>query len=383
MQPHDVVLYDVVIAGAGPAGCACALALKGAGLKVALLDKHSFPRDKICGDAIPGRVSKVLHSIDPTFAGELRNFPAKCVTKKATMHYKGRAVTFNWILDAYTCARVDFDNFLFSLVRKHTGTTILENTAVTSVSVVDDIVSLSLNDSTIITTKLVIGADGAHSVIAKQLTGNTLDRHHHIGSVRAYYSGVTVSGSDNVEIYFDKQCLPSYLWIFPLPGSRANVGFGMLSSEISRRRVDIKKVFHEFIQRSPLLREKFASAIPQGKLEGFGLPLGSAVGTLSGSRFMLTGDAASLIDPITGDGIGNAMLSGQLAAMQVRDCFAQNDFSALFMERYDTALMDRLGAELRAHYRAQRIISRFPFLLDVIFLAGRSSFLKKQVQKRL
>src|ERR1044072_5269738 len=100
--------YDVVIVGAGPAGCACALALKDANLKVAILDKQSFPRDKVCGDAIPGRAVKTLKQISPEFAEAFKNFPKKYLTQKTEVSFKGRSMNFYWKNEAYTCARMDF-----------------------------------------------------------------------------------------------------------------------------------------------------------------------------------------------------------------------------------------------------------------------------------
>jgi flavin-dependent dehydrogenase len=220
-------------------------------------------------------------------------------------------------------------------------------------------------------------------VAAKQLTGNALNRDHHVGSVRAYYSNVAGMSPDTIEVYFDKRFLPSYLWVFPLPGNKANVGFGMLSSEISKRKINIRQAFYDFIEQTPVLRQKFANAAQVGELEGFGLPLGSNICTISGDSFMLTGDAASLIDPISGDGIGNAMLSGKYAAEQAIRCFQRNNFSAAFMKEYDKTLLNDLGAELRMRYKAQRTLSRMPFLLDIIFLAGKNRLLKNLIQKGL
>jgi len=383
-QPTVISKYDVAIIGAGPAGCSCALALAKAGLKVALLDKESFPRDKVCGDAIPGRAVKTLKAIDPLFAEAFAQFAKKQVTKKTTLYYKGQQLTFSWVQPAYTCTRMEFDHFLFSLVKEHSKTDIFTNTQPGTITIKEDHVSIQIkNSDAIIEAKIVIGADGAHSTVAKQLTDKTLDRRHHVGSVRAYYTGIAALNPEITEIYFDKQFLPSYLWVFPLHDNTANVGFGMLSSEIARKKVNIKKTFYDFIEQSPELKIKFKDAAMTGNLEGFGLPLGSNIGTLSGTRFMLTGDAASLIDPISGDGIGNAMLSGKLAAEQVIRCFKQQDFSGVQMKQYDTTLLLALGKELKARYRAQRILSAMPVLLDVVFLAGRIPFLKKMLQKGL
>ncbi len=384
MAEQEIIYYDVVIVGAGPAGCSCALALKDAGLKVALIDKATFPRDKVCGDAIPGRAIKTLRAIDPKFETAFKEFAEKEETRKTALYYRGNELTFNWVQPAYTCARMSFDHFLFALVQQNTNTALLTDTQPDTIVVKDDAVEISLKDSAkLLSAQLVIGADGAHSAVAKQLTDRTLDRNHHVGSVRAYYRDVAHCNADTTEIYFDKRFLPSYLWVFPLPGGVANVGFGMLSSEIARKKINIRKTFYEFIEAVPELKAKFANAKQIGPLEGFGLPLGSKIGALSGNRFLLTGDAASLIDPVSGDGIGNAMLSGRLAAQQAIKCFAEQDFTEAIVKQYDASLLASIGKELRDRHRAQKILSKMPSLLDVAFLAGKNALLRKMIQKAL
>ncbi len=376
--------YDVIITGAGPAGCACALALKDSGLRVALLDKASFPRDKVCGDAIPGRAIKVLKQIDARYEDAFEHFTQKCDTKSTSLHYKGRSLTFDWVGDAYTCTRMEFDNFLFSLVKEHTATDIFTETLPHSFIKNEDGISIAFkNKPDTFHTKILIGADGAQSVAAKQLTNRTLDRNHHVGSVRAYFSNVSGMDSGKTEIYFSRKFLPSYLWVFPLPDNMCNVGFGMLSGEIAKRKINIKQAFYEFIDQDPILKDKFIDAKQVGDLEGFGLPLGSRTLPYSGASFMLAGDAASLIDPISGDGIGNAMLSGKLAAGHAIKCFEKNNFTATFMSGYDTALLDKIGVELKTRHKAQQTLSKMPWMLDAIFLACRNKAIKRIVQKRL
>lgn len=375
--------YDIVICGAGPAGSAAALALRHSGLRVALIDRATFPRDKVCGDAIPGRAIKNLHKIGEEYATAFRQHAPALITRSTALYYKSRQISFNWVGEAYTCARLDFDNFLFSQVVATTNTNVHAATSIASVARGADGYTLTAKDGSTFSCRMLIGADGAQSVTAKALAKRTIDRDNHVGSVRAYYFGITGLDAHTTEVYFDRKYLPSYLWIFPLPGNRANVGFGMLSSEIARRKVDLKKLFYEFIDSTPTLRHRLGGATAISPLEGFGLPLGAKKLTISGDNYILTGDAASLIDPISGDGIGNAVLSGRLAAEQAIKCFQQNNFSATFIGEYDVLLNAAIGQELRTHYHARRVLARAPFLLDAVFAACQFPVCKKIVQKGL
>ncbi len=376
-------IYDVLIAGAGPAGCTCALALKDAGLTIALMDSKAFPRDKVCGDAIPLRAIKTLLSIDPAFAAAFNAFEPKLTTRSTAIIYNGKQVTFDWVKDAYTCTRMEFDNLLFSLVKSHTGTDTYTPLVPEKYTQAPDGIYITTNEGTVIKTKMLIGADGAHSMVAKQLTNKTLDRNHHVGSVRAYYSNVEPVAGNTIEIWFNKQYMPGYFWIFPLAGNKANVGFGMLSADIARRKVNLKRTFYAFIDHLPELKKRFSGAVQISQLEGFGLPLGSKPEIISGAHFMLAGDAASLVDPITGEGIGNAMLSGKLAAEQVTNCFRNSNFSADTMKAYDNSLRAAIGKEMRTRYRAQQAVSKMPFLLDLIFLGCCNPFIKKLLQRAM
>ena len=376
----NISTYDIIIKGAGPAGCTAALALKDAGLKVALVDKSFFPRDKTCGDAIPGRAIKTLKSISPNLGEAFKSFPHKYHTSKTGINYKGKQLELVWAGEAYTCARLDFDNFLFTQVQQLTGTDIYCGFKTRELTVAKEGVALKYGQHQL-NAKLIIGADGAHSETAKQLAQRTVDKKHHVGSVRAYYNNISGTEPFKTEIFFDKRFLPSYLWIFPLPDNKANVGFGMLSSEIIKRRANLKNMFYEFIEATPALAERFRNATQIGGLDGFGLPLGSRKVTVAGYRYMLAGDAASLIDPISGDGIGNAMLSGKLAAEQAMRCFDANDFSEACMSQYAKALYGTLGSELKLHHRIQQLLFRMPVLLDVAFAAGNNKALNKLFKK--
>lgn len=383
IDPAHTAHYDIVISGAGPAGTSCALALAGSGLRVALADKATFPRDKICGDAIPGRAVKVLTQLGAPYTAAFRELGPKLLTRHTSLYYKGRNIHFSWTGEAYTCARMDFDQFLYTQAAGLKDLTLLPGTEIRSAESSASGIRLGLRDGSNITCRLLVAADGANSTIARQLAGHRIDRSNHVGSVRAYYSNVTGLDEQTTEVYFLKEMLPSYLWIFPLPGGRANVGFGMLSSEISRRKLDLKKLFHQFVTTMPQVALRLQNAVPDGPLEGYGLPLGGKTQPISGESYMLAGDAAPVIDPMSGDGIGNAMLTGRLAALQAIRCFEKGNFSASFLTEYDRAVSNAIGGELKLHLRTRRVLARAPFLLNTIFAAASNPLARRWIQKAL
>src|SRR5215203_3085493 len=94
--------YDIIIAGSGPAGTACALSLKGSGLRTLVIDKSNFPRDKICGDAIPNTVPKALRQLDEAYLEKLRAFPGKYPIKSClVVAPSGKKVTLDFSLEGY------------------------------------------------------------------------------------------------------------------------------------------------------------------------------------------------------------------------------------------------------------------------------------------
>jgi flavin-dependent dehydrogenase len=107
---------------------------------------------------------------------------------------------------------------------------------------------------------------------------------------------------------------------------------------------------------SPEFRERFANAEPLEKTVGYGLPLGSKKRVLSGDHYLLIGDAGHLIDPLTGEGIGNGVYSGFIAAELAEKCLAENRFDAKFLKAYDVRIARVLGTELKLSYRLQQIM---------------------------
>jgi geranylgeranyl reductase family protein len=379
--------FDLIIVGAGPGGTACALTLKNSGLKVALVDKAEFPRDKICGDALSGKVPGILAHINPEVKASFYQFSSKLGSwgirfvapnrKKLDIPFKTAPKHTLTQAPGFVSTRMDFDNFLFQCAAELPEITIFEGFEILDIHRENGQFILSSADQSL-ETPLIIGADGAHSVVNRKLGQIKVDKKHYSAGLRAYYEGVTGFQEDNyIELHFIKDLLPGYFWIFPLPGGKANVGLGMLSQDISRSRVDLKKEFTRIITEDPNIAPRFAQATQIDKLRGFGLPLGSKKRKISGEGFMLVGDAASLIDPFSGEGIGNAMLSGKKAAEQAIKCFENRDYSAGFMSNYDETVYQKIWSELSLSHRMQKLLN-YPWLFDfVVNRASRSPSLQK------
>jgi geranylgeranyl reductase family protein len=377
---------DVAIVGAGPAGAACALSFSQAtGLKVALIDKARFPRPKVCGDAVGGHSIKMLARSCPPLLDDLRAFPLKTRTRSTRIHVNDRApFEINWVNEAYCCPRYEFDALLLDGVRRYVpSVNIVEGFSVSGITREPD--GLTITDKVsqaMIRARLVIGADGAHSVVAKNLTDTRVDHHHHIAAVRTYFEGVSNVRPETTEVYLSRSFTPGYFWVFPVTDDRVNVGFGMLSETVAAKGINLRRSLFDFIRQSPLLQARFQMAREVGKVEGFGLPIASRRVPMSGDRFLLAGDAASLIDPASGDGIGNAILSGIIAAETAISALENNSLGPASLGSYDARVWSVLGKELQRSTLAMRTYSRMPWLADVgARMAGTS--LGSQLLRRI
>lgn len=374
----ETLTTDVLVVGAGPAGITNSLFLSRFGIEHILLEKEDFPRDKICGDALGGKVMDILHDLAPS---ELNNFAADPKNAVIPKGIKFVAPDFTELDVAFPQPKQDhpmgliskrliFDKFLFDLRKSSNHSTTFTGSEILKIKREDGRIktSISLPDGTkrLIISKLIIGADGHRSVVAKNLLPQEQIPKHLSVAVRGYFSNVTGFHPDNfLELHFIKGLLPGYLWIFPLPNNEANVGLGLLASNVHRRKLNVRKEFLKVVENHPHVKARFKNAKLETKVVGWSLPLGSRKQHISGDSTLLTGDAASLIDPFTGEGIGNAMLSAKKAALMAKLALEENDFSAKFLSQYDKWVYDYLWEELNISHKIQRF-SRFPLLFNFV-----------------
>jgi menaquinone-9 beta-reductase len=381
---------QICIIGAGPGGAATALRLAQLGIPSVLVDKACFPRDKICGDGLTARTKTILDRIDPTIIASLEKATYQNSTWGVSMMLDDRKTfhvplrkNYNATTDSppsFVSKRIDFDNHLILAVKKQPLITFIENIAIDTHEFHNNNESGTywiLSDKKkgfTLKTRLVIAANGATSHFTRHVANIEFDPKHAAAAVRAYYKNVTGCHKDNfIELHFLKGYLPGYFWIFPLPNGEANVGFGMLSETVSKRKINLKKTLLEILATRPGIKERFQNATLDGEIIGFPLPMGSKRQKLSGDSFMLVGDAACLIDPLTGEGIGNAVNSGFVAADQAEKCLKANDFSPQFMKDYDARIWRVMGPELNMSYKMQRL-GKYPGIFNlVLWIASRNA----------
>lgn len=290
--------FDVAVVGAGPAGSSAAAVLSAAGLEVALVDKARFPRDKVCGGLLSQRCmgairtsfgSSCIAPIEVTAAGAAvfdRNRLLVRVGSHKPMHFTSRRA---------------FDAHLVTLAAAR-GAHVLEGSTVAAVDF--DAGTLALSDGRALAATFVIGADGASSRIRK-LLGIAMDRRGFaVGLEAEVPKGDVLREAANPEIYFGFAEW-GYGWVFPKRDT-LTVGVGGLAGE----NADMRQRFREFAVAA-------LGRVPAQPLCGSPIPFGNFLARPGRGSTLLAGDAAGLVEPLTGEGIAFAIQSGFHAAQAI------------------------------------------------------------------
>ena len=362
----------MIIVGAGPAGSTAALYAHRLGLNCILLDKAVFPRDKICGDALSGksvrlmRELNLLEGVEKLEGSEINRITFGSPShSQFDVHLKGNKNN-DYITKGYVVPRKIFDNFLFKKADELTETR--QGFTVNDIIYQNDNISGVKGTNIegkeeILNAPIIMGCDGANSIIARKLGLYEMDMENTAVAIRCYYEGVE-GLSNQIELHYVSEVKPGYFWLFPAGDGKANIGIGLSKNDAKKEDRTLRQIMDEIVQ-SDYFRSRFGNARPLEKPVGWNLPLGRIQRKNHGNGFMLLGDAAGLVDPFTGEGIGNAMVAAKHAMQVASKAKNHKDYSERSFSEYDQLLWDDIGGELRTSTKLQSL-ARSSFLLNFV-----------------
>ena len=385
--------HEVIVVGAGPGGATTAAALARAGRDVLLLDRQSFPRDKICGDAIALGAVSILNDLgmkDQILAardrGEFYRLDGmRLVSPSGHTLHAGfeRGPTGE---ESYVAPRFFFD----AAIQQHAvACGVCFRQAEVKEPLLEDgrvvgVVTRENGATRTFRAPVVIGADGVTSVIMRHLRPEA-EQHrdtHRAVALRAYVEGLELI-PHVVEFFLYDEILPGYTWIFPAGDNLANIGLGMRLDVFRRHKRDLKRMLRDFMAM-PAIRARLSPDHALRNVATWQLSFGSQERlqhTFDGA--LLVGDAAGFINPLTGGGIHNALISAVLAAETVDEALRRGDVSRQSLRVYEQRCDEAMWSGMRRSFFYQRFLLNYPTLVDwlIRFLGRHGGVAKTFVSK--
>ena len=373
-------IYDVVIVGAGPGGSATAYYLAREGLGVLLLDKADFPRDKTCGDGLTPRALAILD--DMGLLDHLVEVGCR-ITGMEIYGPNGQSIAApipasngrpGYML---VVPRLALDNTL----REHAlarGAQFEPRVHVTDVKAQGDSVLVSGERSgqpVSFTGRVAVIAAGANLRLLLRL-GMISETPPTMVAARAYYDDIDVL-SDRVQFRFDGVPLPGYAWVFPTGQRSANIGAGYFArSKRERTRfASPQDALRSFVETSHI-KDVIGRARRVSPVKGYPLRVDFTTAPTFSERVLLVGEAAGLVNPLSGEGVDYALESARVAADHLIGMVQSADFSRARFEAYDRDLREHFQALFEFCDRLRGLFFNRPALNLLIKVAAMRNDLK-------
>ncbi len=328
---------DVIVVGGGPAGSTAAYELARRGVDVLLIDKAVFPRRKCCGGGITLKTVRILGEDVLAIAQDCISSATLAFSESTRFHGKQAGPVM------YTVDREELDQFLLQRAQR-AGAHVAQGMTVADIS-------LGANNVNVVTsrgnysTQFVVGADGSRSIVARSVN---LDNHDRVVGIE---TEVVVSERDletwrSTVLVEMGRTRRGYAWLFP---KKDHLSIG-IAAPVGEAR-NLKRHYRQFLDSLGLGRCSVAS-----RSAGL-IPMYVGKPRVIHGRVALVGDAAGLADPLTGEGIYNAVLSAQLAAPEIQRALVEGRSD---LRPYQVSVEDKIGAETDAARFLSRIISKTP-----------------------
>lgn len=333
-----IIKTDVLVVGAGPAGSLAAREASKEGVKVLLIDKKAeIGTPKRCAEGIITRTLKEAN-ITPNPRWIANKIDAiRLIAPDSTELILDNNV--NKLPDTgYILERKVFDKHM-AMDAIRNGTKVMLRTQAKTVERMGDVLAVTANSSGVsveIHTKIIIAADGPESHIGRQLglKSNT-DMKNMASCVQYEMVGMDNDNPNQIDIFIGSIAPAGYVWIFPKDKDVANVGLGVLKDFIEDTSIDI---LNDFVKNHRQTQAAQAVEMNVG-----GDPLGGIIRERFDDNIMVVGDAAGFVNPLTGDGIRGALLSGMYAGQVAAKAVKMGDYSRESLYEYYDLTEDRLN----------------------------------------
>ena len=356
--------YDVAVIGAGPAGATTARYLAKSGMKVCLIDKDRFPRDKPCG----GGFSQNLIDDFPYLRKRADEF-LKGIARVGILHSPNRQIDLHGRVNMALTLRIDFDNILLESAIEQGLETMLGKRAVGLRTQMGSY-EVNLKGGQSIKASVVVGADGVSSMTARETGLNSRWPSSKITACRVVE--VPTKTEEIIERYTEDLHyhffanlggLPGYGWIFP-KRETINVGLGIVSTH-ARGLPRIFEAFIAYLKKANLLKEDANLSNAKGALVPTGGPLDRSIT----DNCLLVGDSTGMVSPLTGGGIAYAMKAAMFASHVIVKSLEENMLTSSTLSKYEHLWRTDFGDEFKDQILAQKLFTSS--FTDLLFEIGR------------
>lgn len=345
---------DVIVVGAGPSGSATSYYLAQQGLKVLLLEKTEFPREKVCGDGLTPRSVKQLldMGIEPTEEnGWIKNKGLRIIAGKHRLELKWPELE-SFPNYGLIRTRHDFDQILAKRAEQ-VGVDLRQSTRVLG-PIRDDKTGriVGVNAKTTAgnvsyRAPFVVAADGVSARMALAIGVQRQENRPMGVAVRTYYKSPRTNDDfmeSWLELWDEDKLLPGYGWIFGVGDGTSNVGLGILDSSPAFQSIDYKDLLKKWLEQTPH-EWGYRDENMVGEIRGAALPMGFNRQPFYTQGLILVGDSGGMVNPFNGEGIAYAMESGRVAAEVIAEAAkAQNEFAReKMLHQYPALMKERLG----------------------------------------